>query len=494
MRFMDEFTCTQLGMSSLELMKQAGGIIYLAITEDIGLDKEKDNILVVAGVGNNGGDALDVGVHLVENGYIVKVVMLGNLTAQSEESKHMLKEVLNKKIEVLFIEDISKLKELSKLLRKSTLLIDGIFGVGLKRDVEGIHYEVIKTINKSNVDVASIDIPSGINADNGLVSKIAIKADYTLIIQNYKIGNLLNDAEDYHGAKILLDIGILKVVCKSRRFLLEKEDYLNTIPHRLHNTHKYHYGNVLTIGGSKGMMGAPLLAAYAALRSGSGLSSIAYKEKYRKGIMNIYPEVMTRTYSKLDELLEFTKKKNIIVFGPGLGKVDKDNLEILRSLLLLDIPMVIDADGLYYLNILFKEFKSLKNVVVTPHYGEMATLLNVETTDIKKDPLKYIKELTEDYNLSVILKGPTTIIADKESIYFSNYGIPGMATAGSGDVLSGIIGSFIGKGMKIIEAAKLAVLVHSLAGVYAEEVYGEESIIATDIIKLISHVIRELKE
>ena len=494
MRFMDEFTCTQLQMSSLDLMKQAGAVVYLCIIEDIGIDKTTDQILIVAGVGNNGGDALEVGIHLINNGYNIKVVLLGNLTSQSEESKEILKRILNHKVDVLFIEDETKLPKLSILFRKSTLLIDGIFGVGLTRDVEGIYYSVINLINKSTVDVCSIDIPSGINADNGLLSKIAIKADYTLIIQNYKIGNLLNDAQDYHGTKILLDIGVLKVVCKSRRFLLEKEDYLNTLPERLSNTHKYHYGNLLTVGGSKGMMGAPLLAACAALRSGSGLSSIAYKEKYSQSIINIYPEVMTSTYESIDDLLEFAKKKNVIIFGPGLGRKDNNNLDILRSLLLLDAPMVIDADGLYYLKQLLKEFKSLKNVVVTPHYGEMAMLLETDTSDIQKDPLKYLNTLTENYELTVVLKGSTTIIANKEGMLFSDYGNPGMATAGSGDVLSGIIGSMIGKGMKIIEACNIAVLLHSIAGEYAKELLGEESIMATDIVKYIPIAIKELKE
>ena len=494
MRFMDEYTCTQLDMSSLDLMKQAGGVIYLCILEDIGIDKSLDKILIVAGTGNNGGDALVVGVNLIENGYKVKVVMVGDLTTQTDESKDMLKKILNKKVEVLFVNDKAILPKLSILLRQSTLLIDGIFGIGLKREVSGIYKDTINLINLSSVDVASIDIPSGINADNGKVSGIAIQADYTLIVQNYKVGNLLGDAVDYHGAKILLDIGILKVVCKSRRFLLEKDDYLKTLPPRQNNTHKYHYGNLLTVGGSKGMMGAPLLAAYATLRTGSGLSSIAYKEKYHQSVINIYPEVMTTTYQSIDELLEFTNKKNVIIFGPGLGKKDDENLDILRSLLKLDIPMVIDADGLYYLKQLLKEFKNLKKIVITPHYGEMAMLLDTDTLSIEEKPLEHIKTLTEKYKLSVVLKGATTIIANKNSMYFSNYGNPGMATAGSGDVLSGIIGSMIGKGLKIIEACRTAVLIHSLAGELAKDELGEESIIATDIIKYIPTVLKELKE
>ena len=494
MRFMDEYTCKQLDMSSLDLMKQAGGVIYLSIVEDIRIDKNNDQILIVSGIGNNGGDSLVVALNLMQNGYKVKVVIVGNLTSQTKESKIMLETIINKNIEVIFINDNTSLSKLSILLKQSSLLIDGIFGIGLKRNIEGIYYDVINLINLSFIDVASIDIPSGINANNGLISGIAIKADFTLIIQNYKIGNLIGDAADYHGSKILLDIGILKVVSKTRRFLLEEDDYIGVLPTRKNNTHKYHYGNVLTVGGSKGMMGAPLLAAYSALRVGSGLSSIAYKEKYQQSIINIYPEIMTTTYQDIDELLQFTNNKNVIIFGPGLGKKDSENIDILRRLLKLNIPMVIDADGIYYLKTLLKEFKTFKNIVITPHYGELAILLDTNSKEIEKNPLEYVEKLTSKYKLIVVLKASTTIIANKDAMYFSNYGNPGMATAGSGDVLSGIIGSMIGKGIRVMDACKISVLLHSLSGEIAKNELGEESLIASDIIKYIPTILKRLKK
>ncbi len=483
MRYMDEYTCKQLEMSSLDLMEQAGGVIYLSLIEDVGIDKNDDQILVVSGVGNNGGDGMVVALNLKRNNYKVKVVIVGKLALLTSEAKAMLSKLKLENIEVLFLEDKNKLPGFAILLRQTTLLIDALFGIGLTRNIEGLYYDVINVINLSTIDVASIDIPSGINADNGLVYGIAVKADFTFIIQNYKVGNLIGDASDYHGAKILLDIGILKVVSKTRRFLLEEENYLKILPPRLNNSHKYHYGNVLTIGGSKGMMGAPLLSAYAALRCGSGLSSILYNEKDHQGIFNIYPEIMSATYQKNEELIAFTNKKNVIIFGPGLGKKADENKEILRTLLKLKIPMVIDADGIYYLKQLLNEVTDLKHVVITPHYGEMAILTNKTTKEIEEDPLAHVKKLTYQYKLTIILKASTTIIANKNSIYLSNYGNPGMATAGSGDVLSGVVGSMIGRGLKIMDAAKLGVLVHSMAGKEANEKVGEESLIATDIIK-----------
>ena len=494
MRYMDEYTCNQLDMSSLDLMQQAGGVIYLSLVEDVGIDKESDQILVVSGVGNNGGDGLVVAMNLSQNGYMVKVVIVGKLASLSNEAKEMLEKVKKQNIDVLILEDNINLSKFAILIRQATLLIDAIFGIGLKRNIEGLHYDVINVINLSSADVASIDIPSGINADNGLVYGIAVKADFTFIIQNYKVGNLIGDAADYHGSKILLDIGILKVVSKTRRFLINQEDYLNILPSRLNNTHKYHYGNVLTIGGSKGMMGAPLLSAYAALRCGSGLSSIAYKEKYQQDIIKIYPEIMTTTYQNINELIEFTNKKNVVIFGPGLGKNDEENLDILRTLLNLNVLLVIDADGIYYLKQLLNEFKSLKNVIITPHYGEMAMLLDLTSKEIEQNPLEHVKVLTNKYKLTVILKASTTIIANENSIYFSNYGNPGMATAGSGDVLSGIVGSMIGKGLKIMDAAKIGVLLHSMAGEAAKDEVGEESLIAIDIIKYLPTVLKKLKE
>ncbi len=492
MRFMDEYTCTQLQICSLELMERAGSFIYLSILEDIGLDKSVENITIVSGIGNNGGDGLVVGIHLLENHYRVQFIIVGSLDNQTEESKVILERVLNLNGKVFFVNDQKDISKLSIVFRKSTFIIDAIFGIGLTRDVEGFYKDVINLINKSNAHVCSIDIPSGIKTNNGLKAMVAVIADYTIIIQNYKIGNLLNDAKDYHGKTILLDIGILSVVSNSRRFFLRKDEYLNSLPKRLSNTHKYHYGNILTIGGSNGTMGAPVLAGYSALRSGSGLSSIAYNNKYINNIINIYPELMAKTYVTVEELLAYTNKKNVIVFGPGLGRNDDINYEILQELLRLDIPLVIDADGIYYLKALLGEIKNRKNIVITPHYGELAMLLDTDSSSIQEDPFKYIKILTNTYKMTVVLKGSCTLIANSKTTYFSNYGNPGMATAGSGDVLSGIIASMIGKGNKMLEACKLAVLIHSLSGKYAREAVGEESLIATDIIKHIPNVFEDL--
>ena len=493
MRFMDQYTCKQLDISCLELMQQAGRVIYLSLLEDIGISQEDDQILVVCGTGNNGGDGMVVALNLKQNNYLVKVVIVGKLSALSNEAKAVLVKIKKANIEILFIEEKSKLPSFALLIRETTLLIDALFGIGLTRKIEGLYYDVINVINLSNVDVASIDIPSGINADNGLVYGIAVKADFTFIIQNYKVGNLIGDALDYHGSKILLDIGILKVVSKTRRFLLEQEDYFRILPPRLNNSHKYHYGNVLTIGGSKGMMGAPLLSAYSALRSGSGLSSIAYKEKYHQDIINIYPEIMSTTYQDIAELMAFTNKKNVLIFGPGLSKKDDENLKILREILKLNLPIVIDADGIYYLKQLIDEINDFKKIIITPHYGEMAILMDKTAKEIEENPLEHVKTLVKKYQLTIVLKASTTIIANKNSIYFSNYGNPGMATAGSGDVLSGIIGSMIGRGLKIMDAAKIGVLLHSLAGEFAKEENGEESLIATDIIKCLPKAIIKLK-
>ena len=485
---MDKFTCDQLQICSLELMERVGSFLYLSLVEDIGFDKDADKVTIISGVGNNGGDGFVVGINLLKNYYSVQFVVVGDLDKQTKESKEMLTRLLNLGGKVFFVNNETKIPKLSTMLRKSTVLIDAIFGIGLIRNIEGIHLEVIKLINKSEAHVCSIDIPSGIKTNNGQVAGIAVAADYTLIIQNYKIGNLLNDAMDYHGKSILLDIGILSVVSSTRRFLLQKEEYSNSFPKRLNNTHKYNFGNVLVIGGSNGTMGAPVLAAYAALRTGSGLSSIAYNNKYLKHVMNLYPEVMSKAYGSIEELLHYTYKKNVIVFGPGLGRHDDVNYEILQELLRLEKPLVIDADGIYYLKSFLGEIKNGENIVITPHCGELAMLLDIDTEDVIKNPLKYIEQLTKKYKFTIVLKGPCTVIANKEVMYFSNHGNPGMATAGSGDVLSGIIASIIGKGYNLIGACKQAVLIHSLAGGYAKEAYTEESLIATDIIKFIPKV------
>lgn len=489
MKILDEYTCIKKKIASLDLMEEAGKRLYEHFLEVTQIDKEQDQITVVSGLGNNGGDSLVVGQYLLEDLYSVNIVIVGNKDHLSQETKSVLKRLVNLKAKIFYLEDHKHLKIFESIVKQSDYLIDGLFGIGLNRTVQGIFYEAIEVMNKAHAFKFSIDIPSGINGNNGMVENIAFKADVTAIIQNYKIGNLLNDAKDYHGKIHVLDIGILQDKLTEKRYLLNPE----TIPHlpkRKHNTHKYDYGSNLTIGGNEGMTGAPLLSAFAALRTGSGLSTVAIRKPYLSLIHSTHSELMIKPYQTVEDMIHLLEKKHAVAFGPGLGRNDDVNLEILSHLLDTDIPLTIDADGLYYLKKLLSQKTNFKNVVITPHVGEMAQLLAKTSEEILNDPLTAVKTLTNTYHLTVVLKGPSTIIANQNEMYFSQYGNPGMATAGSGDCLTGMITSFMGQRYSLLDACKLAVSIHGQAGNLASEAYGEYSMIASDIIEQIPQVMK----
>lgn len=491
MRLLDELTLEAKGLTSFELMSHVGKSIYNELSiKDV---NKKDNILIVSGYGNNGGDGIIAGRNFIQEGYKVSFALIGSEKGATFETKLSIDDLKKLNVKILKVKDNNDLKEFNNILVNSALIIDAIFGIGLSRDIEGIYYNVIQELNQGNKPIYSIDIPSGISAESGIVKGIAVHATKTIIIQHYKYGNLLHDAADFHGESIVLDVGISDPEVNNNLKLLEITDVYNQMPKRVKNSNKYNYGSVLTVGGSKGMMGAPVMAAYAALKTGSGLSSIAVNEINTQYRIDNYPELMECFYQDTINFKGCLSKKSIVIFGPGLGRKNDLNKELLKYLLKSNIPLVIDADGLFYFKEYLKDNETYPQVVITPHLGELAMLLGKETKEVINDSLKDILKLSNTYDITVVLKGYCTLISDKDITYFSRNGNPGMATAGSGDVLSGIIGSLIGQGYSLIESAKLGVLLHSIAGQKACEIFGEEYMSALDIIKSVSDVLKLMK-
>ena len=485
MRQLDQITMEQKEINSFELMKHAGTRMseYLIQSDLVRIDED---IVVVAGTGNNGGDSLVIAASLKNKGYNVSVILVGKEENLSDESKVIWSEIKEMDVHIHILNSIENLNAIIECFVETDIIIDGIFGIGLTRDVTGYHKGVISMINHSDAVTISIDIPSGLSADNGLVCGIAVDADHTLVVQHLKQGNLLGDAQDSSGKIHLIEVGIVRPESSIQYKLVDnRKQYFE--PRKM-NSHKYHYGCVLTLGGSKGMMGAPILSGFASLRTGSGLSKVLYHSQYLPYISNPYPSLMVDTYSDIKEF-DFSKVTSI-VFGPGLGKTDTYNLDLLHELLKQNTPLLIDADGIYYLKQILEDINLLENVVITPHYGEMALLLDLETTEISQDPVRYAKSVSEKYGFTVILKGSTTIITNSKETYFSSHGNPGMATAGSGDVLCGIIASLLGRKGDVMEACKLGVLIHCKAANYAVKEVGYESLIASDITANIPKVLK----
>lgn len=485
-RKFDQLTLEKEGITSLQLMERVGMIMADYMINN-SLITQLDHICIVSGSGNNGGDALVIAEHLLAHNYHVDLFVVGSNDGASDETKTLVERINHP---IRFIESPEDIDFLKQALDDTSILIDGIFGIGLSREIEGIYRNVIDTIQQYDNSIISIDMPSGIHADNGLKQGVAVKANDTLIVQTLKQGHLLNDGIVYTGRRHILDVGILAEYREEETHLLDPDYYRRYLKQRHPISHKYDYGHVLTVGGSRGMMGAPLLSAIASMRCGSGLSSVLYLDTDQDYIPTYPPELMIDTYSGLASFTPKLEKKHAVVFGMGLTQDNPIRKESLNQVLKTDIPVVIDATGIPYFKALMDNHTERGNIVLTPHKGEFAKFLGISVEELNKNLILYAKNVAHKYHVTVVLKGAVTIITNDTLTYFSHFANPGMATAGSGDVLAGMIGSFLGQGYTPIEASILGVSVHSHAGNKAKDTYGEASMMASDIITSIAKTLK----
>ncbi len=482
MREAEEYTMKTLNISVTELMFKAGK----ALAEDFlsRVKPEKSSrILMVSGTGNNGGDGLVLTKELLDFDYQVELMIIGDMTRASESFKHYL-DGINVILNVRNDADIDNVKE---TFEKADYILDGIFGIGLKREVSGVYRSIIDIINETNKPVYSLDIPSGISPENGIKLGTSIKAKFTGVVGNLKLGNLLNDALDHHGEIEILDIGIISNDSQNITYLDFHDVDINPLE-RTHNSNKYTYGLGLFIGGSKTMMGAIQMAAMSSLRSGLGIARVFYEES-ATNITQLFPELILQSYNKYETIKNHLPKAKAIVFGPGMEKNSPASNRVLDHLLKKDIPLLIDAGGLAYINT--QQSLESNHCVLTPHAGELARMFSVDTKEVLNAPLEYIGRLTEK-GYVVLYKGPATIISDQKKTYILQAKNPGLAKAGTGDVLSGIIAAYLISNDPISAAIK-GMALHSLAAETAREKIGVCSMTASDVIKSIGDVLKGLK-
>ncbi|MDT8336206.1 MAG: NAD(P)H-hydrate dehydratase [Candidatus Izemoplasmatales bacterium] len=455
-RKIEELTCKEKQINIIDLMYQVGYVLTKDFLSRVMPDVNA-KILVIANIGNNGGDAIVVFQELKKLGYNVFLSVVGNESKATEAFKYYYDKI-EKKDEIIAFIDIEK------EITSSKHIIDGIFGIGLKKEISGKFKDLIFLINNAQKNVYAIDLPSGINPDSGEVMGIALKAKYTGVIGNYKLGNFLNDALDYHGEIKLLDLGLLEGY--SDIYYLDYND-IDISRLRTHNSSKYDYGKIAFIGSSK-MPGAINLAAIAAHKSGIGLADVFYEEEiFRYNIEIIY--------DRLNEHLDYSKY-DVCVFGPGI--IDKSDFyqKIMDDLIESKIKLVVDAGGLKYLDY----SKKYDNLIITPHLGELSQILNLDKSEIRKDSIKHLRRLAQN-GMICLLKGATSIIQEKRYTYLMQAKNTGLATAGTGDVLSGIIGAFL-VDETLFNAAVKGTIVHMIAADYARVKRGEVSMVATDIV------------
>lgn len=442
----------------VSLMQRAGAKVAAKATEIAGR-KKGANVLVLAGPGNNGGDAWVAAELLRKAGQRVTVVPFGASHSAEDAAKAARAAFLKAKGAVT-----EKLPDPID----ADVIIDGLFGIGLARVPDGASAHAIEAANASGVPILAIDIPSGLNADSGRALGAVIHAHTTLTFIGAKPGLFTGMARDVRGQVEIESLGV--AAPPSLGALLQRERVATLIPHRHHNSHKGSYGNAAIIGGAEGMVGASILAARAALMMGPGkvYAGIAAREVPAYDAIN--PEIMMR---RAEELVE-DSSMSALAIGMGLG-TDKTAPRLMTAALSRDIPMVFDADAL---NLIASNpsigaaFKAKTagippqalSFIITPHPGEAARLLDVRNADIEADRIGAAHKIADTYNAIVVLKGSGTVIATPGGHYAINpTGNPGMASGGMGDALAGMLVAFLAQGLPAIDAATLAVYLHGAA-------------------------------
>lgn len=473
----DAYTIKNEPIPSIDLMERASHAFLRKFMEFSSLDKE---IIVFAGVGNNGGDGLAVARMLKEKGRTVQIYYVGKLEKASDDFSINYQRLIAQS-PVFSIKEEADIPTLSG----SEMVIDCLFGSGLTRAVGGLHAKVIEKINSSGAVVFSMDVPSGLYVDQPTKEGAIVKADYTITFQTPKLSFLQPSQSQYVGEWQVVDIGLDEnfiYSVGSKYGFTEAKDIV--LPRRGKFHHKGEAGRMLLIAGSKGKMGAATLSARAAMRSGCGLLHI-HTPCCGLDILQInVPEAMVETDEHTEVISEILPKPsiNVIAIGPGIGTSQLTRKALMELMGKVDKPMVMDADAI---NIMAENRELLvllpPESVLTPHPGEFRRLVGDWKDDYHK--LKLLQNFCQHYSVNVVLKGAFSAVCNSTGeLFFNPTGNPGMATGGSGDVLTGVISALLAQGLSPFNALRSGVYIHGLAGDLAQEAFGEISLIATDII------------
>lgn len=463
---------------AFDLMKKAGTFAFDTIIKHY---PDINNITVICGMGNNGGDGYITASCAAQKGLEVRCLEVGDPEDQTNTARQAK--------EFALACGVSPLPYSAQMIPKNTLIVDALVGIGVKGNIKGSLEEAVKTINTSNNAVVAIDIPSGLDANTGEPLGQTIKAQLTVTFIASKKGLYLQNAKQYCGKVEYSNLGINPNVFEEFApcYRLMDINLISKIQkkHSVYNAHKGQFGHLLIIGGDYGMGGAPVMAAQAALRMGTGKVSILTRPEHMTIALTRQPEIMVCNFENIESIN--LEDKSALVIGPGLGSWVE---EFCPQILELDIPKVVDADALNWLS---KNRKAkLKNAILTPHPGEAAKLLHWSTDEIQEDRDQAIKTLYNCYKSTTILKGHNTLMIDEnQMIHLCPYGNPGMATPGMGDILSGIIGGIIAQGFTLKESLECAVTLHALAGDKIANQKGLIGLCATDLLDMIQSILNQ---
>ncbi len=507
MKKIDQLAIEEFKIPAILLMENAALSIAAKAEEMLGNPSVRKKTVIISGKGNNGGDAFAAARHLHQRAYPVSVVSLVPGNEVKGEAETYLVILENMGVPVIYATDKSSMAEITDLIKNSELIVDGIFGTGFYGDVKGHIASVIRIVNDSDARILSIDIPSGVNGKTGQKAGIAVEADETVTFSLPKPGICQYPGAGYAGKVTVADIGIPSGVYNQLDLhgeLLEESTVSGFLPVRKKDGHKGSFGKVLIITGSTGMTGAGALAARAAYKTGSGLVYLAVPESlahvyggtiFEAITVPLQDENGSITANNLEDMISIADTMDTVVIGPGLS-VNQHTKQWAGSFIMqCQKPMVIDADALniaaYTPEILRKRKAP---AVVTPHPGEFARLVAGSIEEVQMDRVEKALGFGRKYDVTVVLKGAGTVIACPDGKYYINAtGNPGLAVAGSGDVLAGIIGSLMGQGVHNDKAAALGVFIHGKCGDYlSEKNKYQAGFLARDLCGQIPHVMGSL--
>lgn len=488
MRNMDQAAIDQYGIPAELLMENAGLAVTSVIQSEFGISQKK--FLVICGHGNNGGDGFVVARKLFSEGADIKVCLLGETKKFSHPTSINFKITEN----LPFAKsEIHNANEILEDIKECDAIVDAIFGTGLTRNVEGLYKEVIDLVNSSEKTIFSIDIPSGVHGDTGQILNTAINANYTITFGTPKIGNILYPGYSCNGKLFVSKISFPPDLFNHQNFNIAINQPI-PLPKRSPQGHKGDFGEAIFIAGSESYFGAPYFSALSFLKAGGGYSRLAAPRSIIPTIAAKSNEIVflpmdetkngSIALSNKDDLLAVISKMDFVVLGPGLSLDAQTQCLVTELIREIKKPLLLDGDGITAVCSNPEQLKKrIFPTILTPHLGEMSRLTALSIHEIQKDPLLIVQQTSMRLNSIIVLKGAHSLIGFPDGkVFINTSGNSGMATAGSGDVLTGTIAAMNGLGLPINDAVRMGVFIHGLSGDLASQEKGEDGITAQDIL------------
>lgn len=507
MRELDRRATEEYGIPSLLLMENAGLQAVLELERVFPLLTQR-HVAIVCGKGNNGGDGFVVARHLFNRKVAVKVLLLARRTEIKGDARTNLEIIQKLGVPISEVTTSQALEARLGAIEEADVVVDAILGTGTAGPARGLFVEAIELLNQSGKPIAALDIPSGLNSDEGNSPGPCVNAVLTVTFGLPKRCLILYPAASFAGRVVTVDIGLPGPLLSDSVLdvsLVETGDVVGALPPRDPNANKGTYGHALVLAGSPGKTGAAGMCAFSALRIGAGLVTLALPESLNDAMEAKLTEVMTEplpetvertvAFAALDRVLELMKGKRVVAIGPGLS-IHPETAELVRAVVnTAKAQIVVDADGI---NALGPNLEMLRNLalppILTPHPGELARLLGIDRDEIVRNRIPIAQKVATSFGVYLVLKGARTLIAGPDGrVAINMTGNAGMATGGTGDVLTGLIAGLIAQGVNADMAAKAAVYLHGVAGDLAADAVGQEAMVASDLMMQIPEAIRQLK-